>query len=100
GGAARGQAVHAIALEGQHAPGTIGDVRFDGFNVPQLNAAGQVVFSAGLTGEGIGCTYKGTVCNFRGIWTGGSGSLALVMRGGDPAPGFPAGVRFASFYEP
>src|SRR6185295_6597484 len=92
--------ISTVALSGQHAPGTVGEVRFTGFNVPQLTSAGEVVFAASLTGEGTGCTYKGKVCNYEGIWKGDAASLAIAVRGGDQAPGFPAGVRFGSFYQP
>src|SRR3954471_4472713 len=100
GTAARSDGIHTIALSGQHAPGTLADVRFDGFDTPQLKSDGQVVFAAGLAGEGIGCTYRGKVCNYGGLWSGDAGSLVLVMRGGDPAPGLPSGVRFATVNEP
>src|SRR3954447_11414971 len=98
--AARSDGIHTIALSGQHAPGAIGDVRFEGFGKPQLNAAGQVVFPTWFVGDGVGCTYSGHVCNYNGLVKGDASSLALVMRGGDQVPGLPAGVRFTSFYDP
>jgi hypothetical protein len=91
------QAVHTIALSGQHATGTTGNVSFDGFGVPQITAAGQAVFIGELRGDGIGCTPNRTLCNTTGLWAGGAGSLALVVRGGDTAPGLPVGVRFTAF---
>src|SRR6476620_1651027 len=84
---AQAEGIHTIALSGQHAPGTTGNVRFDGFGLPQLTSAGQVVFEGYLTGDGVGCTSNRNICNYNGLWTGDAGSLALVMRGGAPAPG-------------
>ena len=90
------QAIRTVALSGQHAPGTVGNVRFDGFEVPQLNANGQVLFHASLVGESICCNFfTGGNWNNVGLWTGDSGSLALVARAGDQVPGFPAGVRYS-----
>ena len=54
-----------------------------------LNDAGQTAFSADLTGSGVDST------NDAGIWSEGSGSLALVARSGDHAPGTPSGVNFS-----
>jgi hypothetical protein len=92
--------MHTIALTGQHAPGTIGDVRFIGLgDGPLLNSQGQVMFAGGLTGENTGCTVN-RVCRDTGIWVGDTNSLALVARGGDQAPGLPAGTRFTGFSYP
>ena len=46
-----------------------------------LNDAGQTAFRADLTGSGVGST------NNQGVWSEGSGSLALVARTGSQAPG-------------
>ena len=46
-----------------------------------LNDAGQVAFRANLTGSGVDST------NYQGVWSEGSGSLALVARTGSQAPG-------------
>ena len=75
-------------------------MRFYGFETPQLDSAGQVVFAAGLAGDDVGCTYNGKVCNFKGLWKGNAASLSLVMRGGEQAGGLPTGVLFTSFNEP
>ena len=58
---------------------------------PVLNDAGQTAFCADLTGSGVDST------NDAGIWSEGSGSLALVARSGDHAPGTPSGVNFSGF---
>ena len=46
---------------------------------------------ASLTGSGVDST------NNAGIWSEGSGSLALVARSGSQAPGTPSGVNFSGF---
>lgn len=84
------QGVRAIALSGQPAQGTIGNVWFAGFSAPCINASGQVAFKAGLNGSDVA---NGTGA---GIWTGAPESLVLLIRAGDQAAGLPAGVRYAS----
>jgi hypothetical protein len=94
--AVQSQAIRTIALSDQHAPGTPNGVRFDGFSVPLLGADGRVVFTAGLTGNGIIYSSNGG-SNSSGIWTGDAGSLAMAVRAGDQAAGLPTGVRFGNF---
>ena len=53
-----------------------------------LNGAGQTAFR-GFTGPGSS-----------GIWSEGSGTLSLIARPGDPAPGTGAGVVFAGLGNP
>jgi hypothetical protein len=94
------QSIHTIALTGQHAPGTVGDLRFYGVgDGPFLSSQGQVVFAGDLSGQGLSCP-AGGVCNESGAWIGDATSLALVGRGGDEAPGFPAGSRLSRFGNP
>ncbi len=81
-----------IARQENAAPATEDGVYFGGF--PQLNPAfndaGQSAFSVRLTGAGV---VKGI--NDSGIWSeGGGNGLALVVRGGDKAPGT-NGANFA-----
>jgi hypothetical protein len=84
-----------VALSGQ-APGTPAGVNFSGFGAPALNAAGQIAFLASLqTGSG-----GVTSLNDSGVWSEGSGSLALVAREGTQAPGTPAGANFIGFGNP
>ena len=61
---------------------------------PGFNAAGQVAFSGRLTGPGV------TTNNSAGVWSGLPGQLEIVARGGDQAPGTPAGTEFSSFGPP
>jgi len=67
-----------IAREGSAAPGT--SATFLALGGPVLNNAGQIAFPGLLTGNGV---------RFRdpGIWSEGSGALALVAREGSAAPG-------------
>jgi hypothetical protein len=78
--------LRTVALSGQQAPGTLSGVNFSfsGTNfpfTPVLNDAGQIAFRAGLRGSSVDTT------NNEGVWSEGSGSLALVARTGSPAPG-------------
>ena len=82
-----------VAREGSHAPGTAKGVNFFSL-IPgaMLNGAGQTAFAAYLIGPGVDGT------NHRGVWSEGSGSLALVARTGSPAPGTAVGVNFSSIF--
>jgi hypothetical protein len=82
-----------VASPGLHAPGTSDGVNFRNIGFPPaLNDAGQTAFAAMLTGSGVDST------NNIGIWSEGSGTLALVARAGDHAPGMPSGVNFGLIY--
>jgi hypothetical protein len=76
-----------VARAGSRAPGTPAGVYYDYFADPGLNAAGQIAFAAAVTG-GYGA----------GIWSGAPGSLSLVARALDPAPGVTGGAYFGGFY--
>ena len=54
-----------------------------------INDDGQTAFRANLAGNGINST------NNQGIWSEGSGSLALVARTGSAAPACPTACNFA-----
>jgi PEP-CTERM motif-containing protein len=67
-----------VVRQGDPAPGTGGDVNFNGFYNPVLNDAGQTAFIGGLTGAGVDST------NDRGIFaTDLDGVLQLIAREGD-----------------
>ncbi len=68
-----------VARTGSIAPGTGANYSF--FHNPILNDAGQIAFIGGLTGPGVSGS------NGIGIWSKGSGSLALEVREGEEAPG-------------
>src|SRR5262245_55389056 len=95
--------LRTVALTGQPAPGTPGGVTYESFGAhyfvedleyefrgPVLNDAGQTAFRANLSGSGVDST------NNQGAWSEGSGSLALVARSGNQAPGAAGGVNFAT----
>lgn len=67
------------------APGTMG-VAFSGFQTHTINARGRVAFKAILSDI--------NQLTYYGVWSQGFGSLALVARGGDQAPGALNGVHF------
>ena len=93
-------ALRTVALSGQSAPGAPADVNYGNFGTfffdpqnqvvrgPVINDAGRAAFRANLAGSGVDAT------NNQGIWSEGSGSLALVARTGSAAPGVPDGVNF------
>ncbi len=77
-----------VAREGDAAPG--GD-EFDQFTDDQsMNGGGAVLFSARLRGEAV------TPDDNFGVYTDAGGSLVLVAREGDAAPGY-QGEEFAEF---
>ncbi|HYO23433.1 MAG TPA: choice-of-anchor tandem repeat NxxGxxAF-containing protein [Lacipirellulaceae bacterium] len=88
-----------VARAASQAPGTpvgaiFGTFFGPGANVrPVINASGRTAFSASLRMSGGGVTET----NNSGIWSDGSGTLALVAREGSQAPGTPAGSRFGDF---
>jgi hypothetical protein len=93
--------LRTVALTGQPALGASAGVTYGSFGVhnhpdqyvygaPVINDAGQVAFRANLTGDGVDGT------NEQGVWSEGSGSLALVARTGGQAPGAPSGVNFST----
>lgn len=92
--AATDDLLRTVALRGQPALGLANDARFQSFSsAPILNANGQTAFAASL--QQLGGSVTGA--NDTGIWSEGSGALALVAREGSHAPGTPAGTNFGSF---
>ncbi len=77
-----------VAREGDQAPGTPDGTIFRWFERPSIHSAGQTAFEASLQGADVDAT------NIDGIWCGGAGSLSLVAREGDQAPGTPDGTTF------
>ncbi|MFN7020985.1 MAG: choice-of-anchor tandem repeat NxxGxxAF-containing protein [Phycisphaerales bacterium] len=71
--------------QGDAAPGT-GSGLFGSVLDPTLNSAGRVMFRGSITGAGVDST------NDAGLWSGLPGSLDLVARKGDAAPGVASGV--------
>ena len=88
-----GGALHLVARKGSPAPGTASGVTFNLLADPKVDANGRATFLATVAGSGV------SGLNERGIWTERSGATQLLVRGGDPAPGAPVGVRFGSYLE-
>ena len=92
-------ALTLIAREGSHAPGTPEGVVFGQFagaaqteNRPAIDSFGRVAFRADLRAlAGLDAN------NNSGIWSEASGTLSLVAREGDQAPGASPGERFFAF---
>ena len=83
-----------LARAGSQATGLPAGVNY-GVQLPiGLNDAGQSALYAFLIGSGVNST------NNIAIWSGNAGSLALVARAGDPAPGTPNGVNFGTLFAP
>jgi hypothetical protein len=95
----RSGSLSLVAHSGSQAAGLPAGMNYGGFLDPVLNSAGQTAFWAYLEGSGNGGAYDD------GIWSEGSGSMALVARRGSHAPGTAAGVNFSdehvtTFFEP
>jgi len=82
----------SVALTGEVAPGTEPGLMLGGFVDPVINAKGQVSFVAGFEGQEIG-SINGT-----GIWSEHTGSLRLVAKEGNQAPGMEPGVLFGPIF--
>ncbi len=79
-----------VARTGTQAPDLPEGAVFNNFSAhPPINDAGQTAFLAELQ-EGLGGT---EYFSRSGIWAGGVGSLRLVARGGQPAPGTSKGEQ-------
>ncbi len=91
----RSGAIAPVIQEGDQAPGLPNGVQFGNFfeehPLPVFNSADQIAFLAELNGPGISAS------NNFSIWSEGSGSLEIVARTGDHAPGTPTDVEFSSF---
>ncbi len=77
-------------------PGTGDGATFDRFSEASINEAGEVVFLGFLEGPGV------TSANDRGLWlVTRTGTLVLLAREGDPAPGtVVSGAVFSAFTTP
>lgn len=92
--------VSLIARKGDPAPETpagvnLGSLDFPPFGPAIFSDGGETAFVASLSGAGVDAS------NDAAIFSGGSsGSLSLVAREGDAAPGTAAGVSFGSLTTP
>ncbi|QEG37918.1 DUF7453 family protein [Bythopirellula goksoeyrii] len=90
---AYGDALRTVAISGQSAIDIGGGVVFNGFSDHVINDKGQSAFRGFLAGRGvIGLTSSG-------VWSEGRGTLALVIRRGDFAPGTDPGFKFSDFLQ-
>jgi len=81
-----------VARTGQQAAGTGFGVQFNDFSFGErmmLDGMGQTYFEATLRGAGV------STANDRGFWRESQGSLSLLAREGDLAPGLGATVNFS-----
>lgn len=85
-------ALQLVAREGDPAPDTPAGTLFSQLSAARLDQQGGVAFHGRLAGLGV------TPDNDEGVWAGTPGSLVLVAREGDPAPGTPAGVTFGLIF--
>jgi hypothetical protein len=88
-GLAQAAGIRTVALSYQPAPGATGEEKYSAFSAPVLNDSGHTAFWATL-----GSNYA------QGIWSEGSGNLALVARTGSQAAGLPAGANYSYFVDP
>ena len=82
-----------VAREGSQAPGAPQGANFNSLGSPLLSGSGRTAFYGSLKTTGGGVTAD----NDTGIWSEGSGALALVAREGSQAPGTPVGTNFSAF---
>ena len=83
-----GDGLHMIGRAGDVAPDLPDDTKFGGFSASLINHAGDVAFTAWLTGLDVDQS------NNTGIWLEKDGETHLIAREGSPAPDMPAGVVF------
>lgn len=88
---ANGQNLTLVAREGVAAPGAGAGVKFVWAREPRVTQSGMVTFLALLQGTGV--TNANRVAYYR--WTP-QGGAQLVVREGNPVPGFPSSVVFSS----
>jgi hypothetical protein len=72
--------VQLLVDSNDDATGIGGGIKFDSFNGPSINAAGQIAFASSVKGNGI------SESNNRGIWVLSNNQLELVARKGNVAP--------------
>ena len=88
--------VRAVAVQGDPAPGIPGATYQPGLPIFDTNfdEAGELLFRAAVTGGGA------TSANDEGLWIDDGTTTSLVVREGEPAPGFPAGTFFPGIQSP
>lgn len=86
--------LRTVALTGDPASGTTNGETYSFFSAPVLDGSGRTAFVGYLTGDGVDNT------NNEGVWSEVFGSLELVARTGEHAPGTEPGVSFLRFGNP
>jgi len=81
-----------VAREGATVPGM--KIQFGPISSPVFNQKGEIAFFSTLQGSGV--TNKNDTC----IWAGMPGSLGIVARESEGAPGTPKGQVFSALYRP
>lgn len=84
----RGGSLQLLARAGEQAPGASPGILFDGFN--GYSTGGNGILFYARTRDAAGS-------NGDGLWSNAQGSLQLIARTGDQAPGLADGARFGSF---
>jgi hypothetical protein len=84
-----------VAREGFQAPGLPAGAKYSSFETPKLSNDGHTAFAGVLAIDpSLGINSSSNT----GIWSDANGSLQLVARAGDQAPGMPMGAVFDSFF--
>lgn len=87
--------IRTIARSVQQASGvSIGTTYGSIISGPVINDAGQVIFTAGLSGAGVDSSNNGA------IYSSFGGTTSLIARKGDLAPGDEPNARLGEFYAP
>lgn len=94
--------VRTVALSGQAAPSTTGDVSFTqllGVNTDFAPAQGPIVNDAGHVAFHAQSQRPGEQTQRGGLWSEAGGTLQVVARAGDQTPGLPAGRNLSFYYD-
>jgi hypothetical protein len=83
----RGGALDLVVRTGDAAPGTSAEIQYSSIGAPRLDATGHTAFHAHLAGDSIV-----RFTNDEGLWSESGGSLHLMARTGNVAPGAGGGA--------
>lgn len=85
-----GGSLHLMAREGMLTPGFGEGIRLGTPHRPDISDAGESIFLMGLVGPGIDATNNGA------LWSDSNGTVSLVVREGDQAPGLGPNVTLGA----
>ena len=88
--------LEVVALSAEQAPGLVAGVRFDSFDRPDIDEAGNVAFSVEYELGGGGVVAGNNVA----LWSNRGGTLIQEVREGQQAVGLPNMVTYKSFVVP